>query len=172
MLDNNSNSRLNQMMSEANNGSGENFKLGIILISILIIVLAIIFGVYLFRSKEITKYVDNTAVNQEDNNGSIVDRVLGTVKVDTNNNQDSDKDGLSDQEEATVYKTDPQKIDTDGDGLSDREEVKVYKTDPLKIDTDGDGMSDGQEIKLRRNPLDANPSAEWPPRPNDLSTKK
>jgi hypothetical protein len=46
----------------------------------------------------------------------------------------------------------------------------VYKTDPNKTDTDGDGMSDADEIKNRRDPLNNNPEAEWPPRPTNLAS--
>jgi len=167
----NSRQRLNQMLAEANNGNGENFKLGIILLSVFIAILLLIFGIYLFRSKKIAGPISNTN-NQIPVKETIVDRLLGNSGATPVNIKDSDNDGLSDQDEITIYKTDPNKTDTDNDGLNDREEVMVYKTDPLKADTDGDGMSDGQEIKLRRNPLDPNPAAEWPPRPTSLNPTK
>lgn len=161
--------RLNQMMTEANNGNGDNFKLGIILLSVFIIILLIISGVYLFRSKP-TTVLNN---NSQESKVTLIDRLTGNTnspKISTNN-QDTDKDGLSDEAELKAG-TDLTKPDTDNDGLTDREELMVYKTDPLKADTDGDGISDGQEIKNRTNPLDAKTNSPWPPVPNDLSIKK
>lgn len=165
--------RLEQMISQANNGGGENFKLGIILLSVFVLVLVVIFGVYLARSKSLVGQISSPSINQEsDLTPAANNATNNTTKVKKNSVQDSDNDGLSDQDETGVYKTATNNSDTDGDGLTDREEVKVYKTDPLKADTDNDGMNDGQEIKSRRNPLDSDPDAIWPPRPTDLSTKK
>ncbi len=78
---------------------------------------------------------------------------------------DADADGLDDAKEERLG-TDAAKADSDSDGLTDREEADVYKTDPRRADTDGDGMSDGSEIRGRRDPLNKNPDAVWPPLPN------
>ena len=164
--------RLNQMMSEASNGNGENFKLGIILLAVFIGVLLIIFGVYLFRSKAPINQTNKPNSNQPINQQAPTNNQANTTLINqTNNIKDVDHDGLSDDDETNTYKTDPNKADTDGDGLTDREEVKVYKTDPLKSDTDGDGISDGQEIKSGTDPLNPAPGAKWPPTPKDFSIK-
>lgn len=163
----NSRQRLNKMLAENNNSDSDNFKMGIILLSIFILILLIIFTVYLFRSKS---FVMNNKIEPVKEN--IVSSLLGNSNNQPSVELDTDKDGLTDKQELDTYKTDLLKADTDSDGLTDREEVVVYKTDPLKADTDGDGISDGQEIKARHNPLDPSPSAEWPPRPNDLPLEK
>ena len=155
----------NPMLSDDNNQ--DNFKFGIILLSVFIVVLLIIGAVYLFRSKRglvEDKTEDGTKV-------TLVDQILGTTNNQPTNVEDTDNDGLSDKAELEA-KTDLSKVDTDNDGLSDREEIMVYKTDPLKADTDNDGVVDGQEIKDRHDPLNPDPNALWPPLPSDISSNK
>lgn len=144
-------------LAENNNG---NFKFGIILIAVLLVVLIVIFGVYSWRSSR----SGNVAQTQE--KVGLLDRLLGGSATSvTIASADADRDGLDNKTEQNV-KTDPAKVDTDSDGLSDREEALVYKTNPTVPDSDNDGMNDGDEIDNRRDPLNADPKAEWPPRPN------
>lgn len=165
----NSQKRLNELMDEANQDNGENFKLGIILISVFIVVLLVIFGVYLFRSK--APVLENNQPVEEAKE-TVLDRFFNNDSNKAATVQDADNDGLSDQDETEVYKTDISKVDSDNDGLTDREEALVYKTNPNKADTDGDKVNDGQEIKDRHNPLDASLNAPWPPLPTDISSQK
>jgi len=106
--------------------------------------------------------VDNTQVNQNNNQGDFVvplveqeelplenETVVGNeVVVDTPATIDSDGDGLSDYDEVNLHMTNPNLIDTDFDGLSDYDELKTHKTDALKSDTDSDGLSDYEEINV------------------------
>jgi len=155
----------NPMLSDDNNQ--ENFKFGIILLSVFIVVLLIIGAVYLFRSNK--KLVKDQPTDEA--KVTLVDQILGTTNNQPINIEDTDNDGLSDKAELEA-KTDFTKADTDNDGLSDREEIVVYKTDPLKADTDNDGMVDGQEIRERHDPLDSNPNSVWPPLPSDIFSTK
>ncbi len=154
--------RLSRALREADHFDGDNFRWGIILLSGLIVVLLIIFGTYILRSRQKNDFTVSSYGSG--NQVGLVDRLFNNESNIKTISQDADQDGLSNSEEAEI-KTDPLKADTDNDGLTDREEIKVYKTDPLKADTDSDGMDDGLEIKNYRDPLDSNPSAVWPPRP-------
>lgn len=142
-----------------------NLKFGIILIVILLVILIAIFGLYSWRNKSSSLNSEQTATEQKP---SLIDKLLGQSSDNSVALTDADADGLSDKAEID-FKTNAAKADTDDDGLTDREEEMVYKTNPLVADTDGDGMNDGQEIKNRRNPLDANPTATWPPAPTNFS---
>jgi len=112
----------------------------------LLIVLLVIFGVYFFRSRQGVS--DNPQSLQKE---SLFSRIFGN---------DSKKVEGNTAEELS---------DSDNDGLSNREESTVYKTDPRSADSDGDGMNDKDEILARRDPLNSDPKAEWPPRPANVS---
>ncbi len=133
---------------------------GIIVLAILLVLLIIFFFWYNNRA------LDTASLGKEEPAaGNIFSRIFSAEEPsETAPVSDSDKDGLADEAEAQAG-TDPQKADTDADGLTDREETQVYKTQAKNKDTDGDGLSDGEEIKLRRDPLDKNPAAVWPPLP-------
>lgn len=140
-------------------GTPGGFK-GIISLVIILLVLIGLFTTYVVRQSSFGSSEEKIA---QDDKPGILDRIFSLgQREDPVPPLDSDGDGLSDIEEAE-YGTDPFKSDTDGDGLTDWEEIFVYGTDPLNPDTDGDGMSDGDEIDNRRDPLNPDPNASWPP---------
>ncbi len=143
-----------------------NWRLGIILLVVFLVVLIVVSSVYIFRGAGNGNISEQNGVKKT----GFFERLLNGVTNTGDTVADTDLDGLSNNDEQEKYKTDPVKADTDADMLTDREEVLVYKTDPLKADTDSDSMGDGQEIKDRRNPLDSNPKAEWPPRPAEFAS--
>ncbi len=116
------------------------------LISLLLIVLLVIVGVYFFRSRQ--GISENSASGEKE---TLFSRIFGNDSAPSQTNSDEE---LS---------------DADGDGLTQREESDVYKTNPNSADSDGDGMNDKDELAARRDPLNNNPQAEWPPRPTNFS---
>jgi|GEM_PF-1812088 len=152
-------------MSNLNPGEEQNFRLGISLIVVLLVILLVIFGVYAFRSKQ----PSNNLTEQSSEKGGIFSRLFKGNSNEETSAKDSDKDGLIDQEEDKIG-TDSFKADTDNDGLNDREEKLVYNTDPKVNDTDGDGIIDGDEIRDRHDPKSADPKSVWPPRPAQFTT--
>jgi len=141
-------------------------RLGITLLVIFFIILIIVSFLYINRPKQNTNTNPAATTKQ-----SFLGRLLNPTQSVVATPLDSDGDGLSDDQEINTYHTDPHKIDTDGDGLTDREEVMVYHTNPNKADTDGDGINDKDEISQRRDPLNPDPKAVWPPIPQSISVK-
>ena len=143
-------------------------KRGIIILSIVLLLLISFFAWYKYRTLRLP-----VLSNKNDTKESFLDRVLhpnGDSTNSVNKTNDSDQDGLTDDEERNAG-TDSSKIDSDNDGLVDRDEVKVYKTNPLQADSDGDTINDSDEIKKRRDPLNSDPNAPWPPTPTVFSNQ-
>lgn len=132
-------------MNNIPNESEHSFKFGIMLIVVLLIALLVIFGAYFFRSRQDSS---NNGSAQKD---SFFERIF-------NNSDNETQTGNSEELK-----------DPDNDGLTNREELLVYKTDPNSADSDGDGLNDKAELSARRDPLNPNPAAEWPPRPTNFS---
>lgn len=155
----NSRNRLRQFETDTNGViSDATTRWGIVTLGICLIALIIFFFWYNNRSL-------NAVPTDEKATGGFFSRVFSSGDKAAAAIPDADADGLDDASEKAAG-TDSLKPDTDGDALSDREELRVYKTDPLKSDSDGDGMNDGDEIKNRRDPLNQNPQAVWPPAPS------
>ncbi len=143
-----------------------NWRLGIILLVVFLVVLIVVSSVYIFRGSDNGTIAENGGAKK----AGFFERLLNNTISSGDSALDTDLDGLSDNDEEKKYNTNVAKADTDGDMLTDREEALVYKTDPLKADTDSDSTNDGQEIKDRHNPLDSNPNAEWPPKPGEFAS--
>ncbi len=115
------------------------------LIAVLLVALLVIFGAYFFRSRQ------NAPADGSAQKESLFERIFSN---NDNEVQTADSEELK---------------DPDKDGLTNREESSVYKTNPNAADSDGDGMNDKEELLARRDPLNPNPAAEWPPRPTNFS---
>ncbi len=154
--------------NESPNSHDPATKRGIIILSIALLLLISFFAWYKYRTLQLP-----VLSNNKDTKESFLDKVLhpnGSSSDSTKKTNDSDEDGLTDDEERGAG-TDSSKIDTDSDGLVDRDEVKVYKTNPLQADSDGDSINDSDEIKKRRDPLNSDPNAPWPPTPTVFSNQ-
>lgn len=121
----------------------------ILILSIVLVIVAALAWVLIFRGKEAATPTGNTTIV----NGASLNNV---ALENTTSTPDADGDGLSNTDEAAAS-TDSQKTDTDGDGLTDFQEVKIYHADPLKTDTDGDGVGDGHEVELKTSPTGPGP---------------
>lgn len=138
-------------------------KRGIIILVAIIIVLG---GFFIWYQNRFSSSRIAQQGNNKEGNG-LLDGFLNSDNSSVGNDQDYD--GLTAQEEE-ANQTNNGQIDSDNDGLTDGEEVKTYGTNPRQADSDSDGSNDGEEIQNRFNPLDASPTAVWPPVPNSLST--
>lgn len=159
--------RFEEVMAATKDSETHSMRLGIVLLVVFILILGLIAYMYMSRSgQDINSNLGNTSAKE-----SFLERLFNPGDSVTATITDSDQDGLEDDKESSVFHTDAFKADSDSDGLTDREEINVYKTDPNKSDTDNDAMNDKDEISQRRNPLDSNPNAPWPPTPQEISVK-
>lgn len=159
--------RFEEVLAASRAGETHSMRLGIVLLAVFVIILGVVAYTYMSRSgKDMDSGMSNTTAKE-----SFLERLFNPGDSVTISITDSDQDGLEDDKESSEFKTDAFKADSDSDGLTDREEINVYKTDPNKGDTDNDSVNDAEEINQRRNPLDSNPNAPWPPTPQEISVK-
>ncbi len=159
--------RFEEVLAATKAGETHSMRLGIALLAVFVVILGIIAYTYMSRSSQDLDSMSGVTTAKE----SFLERLFNPGDSITKAITDTDQDGLDDDKESSFFRTDAFKADSDSDGLTDREEVNVYKTDPNKNDSDNDSINDGDEIKQRRNPLDSNQNATWPPTPQEISVK-
>ena len=143
-----------------------NFTRIIFLVIIIVIILALGFGLWyalpkiksIFSSQPQEKEVETPVTHIKESKGLSPTTTPSVLSEPEPEILDSDNDGLTDVVEEELG-TDKNRVDSDSDGLFDKEEVKIYLTDPLNPDTDDDGILDGEEVKQGRDPNDPNPEA-------------